>query len=322
MKFRDYYEILGVDKTSTQDQIKKAYRKLAKKYHPDANPGDKKAEEKFKEANEANEVLSDPEKRKKYDQFGQNYNFSNGTDFDPSQYGFGGNNGNVRYEYRTNGNNGGDFSDFFDMFFGGSRGGGGFDINDMMGRGQRTSGFGRSYAMNGEDSEAEIEITPEEGFSGTEKRVSLRNSGQDKTISFKIPPGILPNGKIKLSGQGGPGVNGGKNGDLYLVVKFKTGRFQLDGINLILNIDLAPWQAALGHEAGVQTIDGKIIVKIPPGIQTDGKIRVSGKGYKGRNGERGDLYIKIRIINPPKLSIEERELYEKLQEISTFNPTL
>ena len=316
MKYKDYYQILGVDKNAAQDEIKKAYRRLAKKYHPDAHPGDKKAEEKFKEINEAHEVLGDEEKRKKYDKFGQNFNFYNGYEFDPAQYGFG---NNIRYEYWTGGAN--DFSDFFNMFFGGR----GFDFDGIFSR-MRTGAsmgeedaFSKQFSPRGQDIEAEIEITAEEGFKGAEKRVAIGGNGIQKTISFKVPPGIKPGEKIKLAGQGNRGINGGKNGDLYLKVNFKPGRFELNGSDLEAFIDLAPWEAALGAEIPFNTIDGRIIVKIPAGVQTGSKIRVAGKGY--RDGKRrGDLYIKVRIVNPPALSIQERDLYEKLRSVSSFKP--
>ena len=308
MQYKDYYEILGVDKKASQDEIKKAYRKLAKKYHPDAHPGDKKAEDKFKEANEAYEVLGDEEKRKKYDQFGQNGNFSNGYNFDPSQYGFG---NNVRYEYRTTGSN--DFSDFFNMFFGSDA----FDTGSIFGRSGKGFRHQQNFTYDGEDSEAVIEITPEEGFSGTEKKISLRTENGDRTISFKIPEGIRQDDKIKLSGQGNMGVNGGKNGDLFLKIRFKPGSsFELEGMDLISTLELFPWDAALGGEIPFSTIDGKIVVKIPPGIQSGSRIRVTGKGYRDRNGLRGDLYLKIKIVNPSSLSKEQKELYEKLRLVS------
>ena len=308
MQFKDYYEILGVDKKAGQDEIKKAYRKLAKKYHPDAHPGDKKLEDKFKEANEAYQVLGDEEKRKKYDQFGTDQQFSNGSNFDPSQYGFG---NNARYEYRSGGNN--DFSDFFNMFFGG----GAYDTNDLFGRANGRSGrFSQNYSINGEDSEAGIEITPAEGFSGIEKKISLRTETGDRTITFKIPPGIKQGERIKLTGQGSPGINGGKSGDLYLKVSFKTGTgFDIDGMNLLATLELNPWEAALGAEVQFTTIDGKIAVNVPAGIQTDNRIRVAGRGYKDRNNTRGDLYVRIKIVNPPVLSKEQKELYEKLRQI-------
>ena len=314
MQYRNYYEILGVDKNASQEDIKKAYRKLAKKYHPDANPGNKEYEEKFKAINEAYEVLGDEEKRRKYDSFGEGFNFHDGYDFDPSKYGFG---NNVRYEYRTSADN--DFSDFFNLFFGN----GAFDIGELFGRSARGARYtARQRPIEGEDSEAQIEITPEEGFFGVEKQLSISRNGKEKKISFKIPAGIKEGEKIKLSGQGNPGIHGGRSGDLYLTVKFKPqSRFEVEEDDLVAELDLTPWEAALGAEVPFDTIDGRIIVKTPPGVQTGGRIRVAGKGYKDRTGRRGDLFIKVRIVNPPALSKEERELYERLKQVSRYKPS-
>lgn len=313
MKFRDYYEVLGVEKKASQDEIKKAYRKLAKKYHPDTHPGDKTAEEKFKEANEAYEVLGDAGKREKYDQFGAQGQFHNGADFDPSAYGFG---NNVRYEYRQDGNS--DFSDFFNMFFGGSNPFGSFGEDSLFGnKAARGGRFTQSRQMKGEDSEAVLKITLSEGLSGAEKRIGLRTSAGEKTISLKIPAGIKPGEKIKLSGQGGSGFNGGRNGDLYLHIEFvRNVDFELNGLNIEGRIALFPWEAALGTEKAYQTLDGRISVKVPAGIQTDSRIRVAGRGYRDKNGTRGDLFLHVRIINPEKLSKEQLDLYEKLKKIS------
>lgn len=307
MQYKDYYSILGLDKNASQEDIKKAYRKLAKKYHPDTNPGNKQAEEKFKDVNEAYEVLSDPEKRKKYDNFGNEYNFQNGYDFDPSQFGFG---KNVKYEFRTGG--GMDHSDFFNMFFGG--GGFGFDsFFDHAGVNNRS----RRSSYHGEDIEAELEITPEEGFQGVEKRISIRGQGGTKSLSFKIPKGVRDGERVRLQGQGEAGFNGGQNGDLFLTLRIKPSeRFTLEGNDLTMTVNIMPWDAALGSETAVDTIDGRILVKIPAGIQTDSKIRVSGKGYVDRTGRRGDLYLKIRIVNPSHLTNEMKELYEKLRQAS------
>jgi len=315
VKYKDYYEILGVDKKAPQDEIKKAYRKLAKKYHPDTHPGDKQGEEKFKEANEAYEVIGDQEKRKKYEQLGKAGEFRNGSNFDPSQYGFGNAGNNVRYEYRTTGEEGGadgGFSDFFNAFFGGSR----FGAEDIFGggRGQK-SAFSRRTRKKGEDIETSIEVTPEECFLGMEKLITIRTGTSDKTISFKIPPGIKNGEKIKLSGQGNSGMNGGQNGDLYLKVDFRPSpAFELDGMDLKATMDLFPWEAALGTEKNFDTIDGRIAVKVPPGIQTDSRIRAAQKGYKDKAGKRGDLYIRIRIMNPASLSKNQRDLYTKLSQ--------
>lgn len=318
MKYKDYYEILGVDKNATQDEIKKAYRKLAKKYHPDANKGDKAAEEKFKEISEAYEVLGNEEKRTKYDQFGRGFNFRGGDSFDPSQFGFG---KNVRYEYRTAGDRG--FSDFFNMFFGE----GGIDIDEILSglkAGRTGTGWNRGFAYDfpskGEDIEAEIDITPEEAIAGTEKKVTLKGPGHERTLSFKIPKGITPGGKVKLSGQGMEGKNGGPKGDLYIKVNFKQGRFRINENNLEGIIRLSPWEAALGTETDYDTVDGRISVKIPAGIQSGDKIRVARRGYINDKGKRGDLLLEVRIVNPKPLSAREKELYRELERISEFKP--
>lgn len=313
MKYRDYYEILGVDKKASQDEIKKAYRKLAKKYHPDAHPGDKAAEEKFKEANEAYEVLGNEEKRKKYDQFGSEGQFRNGADFDPSQYGFG---NNARYEFRQG--NAGDFSDFFNMFFGGGNPFDPFDNSEVFGRRQgRRGSVTHNRQMPGQDNEALLEITPAEGFAGAEKRISLRTPTGERTISLRIPAGIRPGEKIKLAGQGGPGINGGRNGDLYLNVEFSgDSGFEINGPDLESTVALYPWEAALGSEISFNTLDGRISVKIPSGIQSGNKIRVAGRGYRDRSGARGDLYLKVKLVNPERLNGAQLELYEKLSRIS------
>ena len=314
MKYKDYYQILGVDKNTSQDDIKKAYRKLAKKYHPDTNPNNKQAEEKFKDINEAYEVLGDEEKRKKYDTMGEEFHFQNGYDFDPSEFGFG---KNVRYQYSNGGNT--DFSDFFNLLFGG----GGFGTNSMFGNARAGGRREYTFRMDGEDLEYEIEITPEEGFSGAERRIMLRGvDGKEKSIAFKIPPGIKEGEKIRLAGQGSPGSSGGRNGDLYLTVKIKSSsRFRIEGSNLKINLYLAPWEAALGTEVTIETVDGsKIMVKVPQGIQTDSKIRIARKGYTDRNGARGDMLAVVKIVNPKHLSHGERQLYEKLKEISAFHP--
>ena len=304
MKYKDYYSILGVDKKASPDEIKKAYRKLAKQHHPDKNKGDKKAEEKFKDVGEAYEVLGDEKKRAQYDQIGSNPTFQNGREFDPSQYGFGGN--GVRYEYNTSG----DHSDFFNMFFGG---GGGFDINDLFGGGSTRA----QQVISGEDIDAEITITPEDGAAGVTQRIALQTHTGKRNITFKVPKGVRNGEKIRLKGQGGPGHGGGKNGDLYLTVRFKSsGRFAIEGTDLVTTVDLMPWDAALGTKIHVRTLSGRINVTIPAGVQTDNKIRIAGKGYPARDGKHGDLYIKVRIVNPKTLSEEMRALYEQLRKVA------
>jgi curved DNA-binding protein len=326
MEYKDYYAILGVEKTAAQEDIRKAYRKLAKQYHPDMNKGDNKAEAKFKDVGEAYEVLGDAEKRKKYDMFGNQTNFSGGSNFDPSQYGW--NDGNVHYQYAGSG----DHSDFFNAFFSGSginfddlfgaaaRSGGrqtrvyeGDDMSEMFG-GARTSARAQR-TRDGRHVEAEIEITPEEGAAGVEKRISLQTDTGTRTIDFKVPRGVKDGETIRLKGQGYAGAGGGASGDLRMTVKLvPSARFTPEGNDLVTAADVYPWDAALGGKHTVDTLDGRIAVKIPAGIQPGSRIRVAGKGYPVRSGKRGDLFIKVRIVNPAHLTGEQKKLYEKLKD--------
>ncbi len=308
MKYRDYYEILGVGKNASQEEIKKAFRKLAKRYHPDTNPNNKVSEEKFKEVSEAYEVLGTEEKRKKYDDLANEVKYKNGTDFDPSKAGH----GYTRYEQQPASDN--DFSDFFNAFFGGNP----TNMDELFRRSSSGSRRARSYSQDGADSEAEISITIKEAFFGEEKKVTISNGASNRTISFKIPAGIMPGEKIKLSGQGEPGINGGKNGNILMIVRFiEEDKFRINGLDLETTLDLLPWDAGLGSEMTLDTIDGRIMVKIPAGIQTDSKIRVAGKGYKDTHGRRGDFFIKVRMVNPKKLSEELKADYLRIKNRKT-----
>ena len=296
MEYKDYYKILGVDKNATNDEIKKTYRKLAKKYHPDLNPNDEKAQEKFKDLNEAYEVLGDENKRKKYDTFGSGYKFTNGQDFDPSQYGFEGF-GNGRYTYSTGGTGGG-FSDFFNMFFGGQD----FNTSDLFGRGQPAP---QTY-------ESEINISLEEGYKGTTKTVSFRIGNETKSLSVKVPKGILPGKKIKIKGE-----KAGIRGDIYLKVNFiPNGKHRLEGLDIYKSINLCPWEAALGTKTVIETLSGKVKVTIPSNMEGGKKIRIPRKGYKDMKGNIGDLYMEVNIVNPPNLTEEQKKLYEQLRDIT------
>lgn len=289
MKNKDYYKILGVEKNASQDDIKKSYRKLAKKFHPDTNPGNKAAEQKFKDINEAYETIGDSKKRKEYDDYGNSEYFG-------SQGGFGRSRGGGSRSTYSNMFD----SDFFDSIF--SNGG-----NDFFG----------SRPKKGEDIETNIEITLEEAYKGIEKRVTIRNRNGDKNISFRVPSGIKDEEKIRLQGQGEIGNRGGQNGDLILNVKIKKeDNLELDGIDIIKTIDIMSWDAVLGCEVKVSTFDGTILVRIPEGIQTGSKIRVPGKGFINKNGRKGDMYIKIRIIISNKITNEMKELYNKLREMA------
>lgn len=304
LKYRDYYEILGVKKSATQDEIKKAFRKLAKKHHPDANPNNKKSEEMFKEFSEAYEVLGNAEKRKKYDEMANETRYSNGYDFDPAQTRY----GKARTSQRTASEN--DFSDFFNAFFGGNSAG----MGDIFGRGTPGGRQARTFAQDGGDSDAEIDIPLKDAFHGHEKKVVLRSGSSEKTISFKIPAGIRAGEKIKLAGQGEAGIGGGRNGDLIIKINLmEDKKFKMEGLDLETTLELLPWDAGLGCEVTVDTIDGKILVTTPAGIQTDGKIRVSGKGYRDMDGKRGDFYLRVKIVNPKVLSEEIREEYLKMK---------
>lgn len=308
MEYKDYYKILGVEKSATKDEIKKKFRSLAKKYHPDLNPGDKEAEKRFKEINEAYEVLSDDDKRQKYDTFGSSYNFSGGQNFDPSSYGFSG--------FRTSGGGNADFSDFFNLIFGGNFGGasgssrvsyGGFeDLFGSMGRGSRQSSRRKAPSY-----ESEITVTLEEAYMGTSKRFHMNVDGMDRAITVKIPRGITENKKIKVRGS-----KWGIDGDILFSVHIKPGKNRvLEKNNIVETVDLTPWEAYLGTEKEVQTIDGtKIKVKIPAKISLDKRIKVKGKGFKDIKNHTGDLYLKVRLVNPQVLTEEQEEYFKKWKE--------
>lgn len=308
MEYKDYYKILEIDKNASESDIKKAYRKLAKKYHPDLNPNDPKAQEKFKEVNEAYEVLGDADKKQKYDTFGSSYDFAGGQHFDPSQFGFGGG----HYTYTTG--NAGDFSDFFNMFFGGA-GGSGFNINDLFrGKGSRKSS--RGFKTPRQSYESELNITLEEGYNGSTKEVYVNFGGENKKLSIKIPKGIFPGKKLKVNGE-----KWGINGDVLFNIKLiEDGRNRLDGLDIISKIDLLPWEAVLGTKLVISTLAGKIKIDIPKGIISGNKLRIPRKGYRDMKGNVGDLYLEINIVNPPRLSEEEIKLYEELSKLSNYNP--
>ena len=297
MEYKDYYKILGVDKNTSQNDIKKAYRKLAKKYHPDLNPNDDKAQEKFKELNEAYEVLGDAEKKKKYDLFGNRADYSNGQNFDPSQYDFGGAGGS--YTYTSGGGDG--FSDFFNMFFGG----GGSSRSSRTSRSPFQQAQRQSY-------ESELNITLEEGYNGTTKDITLNFMGENKNLSIKVPKGILPGKKLKVKGE-----KWGIDGDILFLINFVgDSKNTLDGLDIISKLDILPWDAALGSKQVIETLSGKIRVNIPKGIVGGKRIRIPNKGYVDMKGKKGDLYIEINIVNPPKLDDKMLKLYEELSKIT------
>jgi curved DNA-binding protein len=312
VQFRDYYETLGVSKTATEDEIKSAFRKLARKYHPDVAKDKKAAEEKFKQINEAYEVLSDAEKRQKYDQLGANWNQPGGfqppPDWGGSQpgggsYQWGGDGGGVQFEFGGTG-----FSDFFEAFFGGGRGRSAF------------GGFGgrEATAERGADVEADILVTLEEALHGSKRTVSLRRPGSNKveTYQVKIPRGVHEGQRIRLAGQGEAGARGGKSGDLFLRVRLaKHPDFTVEGSDLIHEVKVAPWQAVLGTELKVPTLEATVRLKVPAGTQGGQRFRLRERGLPGASGNRGDLYVVAQIQIPKKLSEREREIWGQLAKL-------
>lgn len=306
MEYKDYYKILGVERGASEADIKKAFRKLAHKYHPDVSK-EKDAEAKFKDVNEAYQTLSDPEKRAAYDQLGQR---RDGSNFEPPP-GWGGFGG-----AGASGFGGFDFGDS------------GFDFSDLF------SHMGSSRARQpeaGEDLNAEVQITPEQAFNGTAVSLSLREpeTGVDgrvrhvtKTLEVKVPAGTISGQRMRLAGKGAPGYNGGPNGNLYITINISEGgSFRVDGRDVYLTVPLAPYEAVLGTEAVIPTLSGgKISVKVPAGAKAGQKIRIAGKGFPNKKGAAGDMYLVISIVVPPTPTEEEKELYKKLSEVSTFNP--
>lgn len=333
MEFKDYYQTLGVDKDASQDDIQKAYRKLARKHHPDVNK-DPDSETKFKEIGEAYAVLKDPEKRKKYDRFGMAWdkaqtqgdgappNWEN-IDFD---FDLGG--GRTRVDFGGRGGMGGmggeGFSSFFDMLFGGGGFGGGAPGGPGGGfQGQRTTRGARAQAARGADTEAPISLSLEDAAQGGQRELVLTDpsTGRRKTVSVNIPAGLKPGQRIRLAGQGREGY-GGERGDLYLKIDVTpSADFRLEGVDVHTELPVTPWEAVLGGKARLKTLDGDVTVKIPPGSSSGQKIRLRSKGYPktaGNGKERGDLYATLRIVVPKQASAEEKELYEKLADVSSF----
>jgi len=295
--FKDYYVVLGVSKTATPEEIKRAYRKLARKYHPDLNPGDKGAEAKFKDLNEANEVLSDSEKRQKYDRFGQHWNNPSYTDA-PSGTNVG----------TTDSDQYGDFDSF---------------INDLLGRRKTSSGGfddfhgGFRSQAPAPDTEAAIALTFSEAFHGVQKRLQL----DEETINVRIPPGAKPGSRIRLKGKGRPSPFSQQRGDLYLTIEVLPHPFyRFEGDNLVCDVPIRPDEAILGAEISVPTLDGSVTMKIPKGVRSGQSLRLRGKGWTSPKGGRGDLFAKLQIVTPKDLSAIEQEYYEKIQANTTFNP--
>ncbi|MCE3222726.1 MAG: cbpA [Nitrospira sp.] len=324
---RGYYDILGIARNASADDIKKAFRRRAREFHPDLHTGAKKTEmeKKFKELNEAHEVLSDPDKRKKYDQYGQNWEQAEAYEKARQQAGpRGGHAG-------AGGGFSGDFGDIFDTFFGG------------RGRGGGSPGF----AVDGEDLETDVELTIREVLNGVSRRIDLTEripckacggsaivrgrpcvvcggSGtqtEKRTIEVRIPAGVQNDTRVRLAGKGQPGINGGKPGDLYLRVHIQpNGIFRQKGFDVQVTLPVWPWEAALGAEVMAPTLAEPVKVKIPPGSKADSKLRLKGKGLPTASGDQGDLFLKLKIVMPTALSDEERALYEQLGRVRHSDP--
>jgi len=288
---RDYYEILGLKKGATPDEIKKAFRKLAVKYHPDKNAGDKKAEDRFKEINEAYAVLSDPEKKSQYDQFGS-AGFQQRYTQEDIFRNF--NAGDVFREFNLGGSD-----DVFSRIFG---------------MGGSRQGRGRAMSRKGQDFEMELAVSFLEAFSGGEKRVAFSREGRSEELSVKIPAGIDSGARLRLTGKGGTGIGGGANGDLYLnIVVRADNRYSRDGADIFFPQQISFSHACLGGPLDIETLDGTKRIKVPAGIQPDTKIRLKGLGFQqSGKGVRGDFYVVIQVKVPQTLSVEQKELIEKL----------
>jgi len=328
VEFRDYYEVLGVARDASDEEIRKAFRKLARKYHPDVAEDKAVGEVRFKELNEAYDVLSDPEKRRKYDALGANW--EHGAEFNPAGGdGFGGfqsGPGGGAYEYHFDGSTG--FSDFFESLFGNRAAGdpfgafGGF----QQGRGGGMPRQGPPRKRRGSDVETDILVTLDEVLNGAERQLRLQRPTaggefETQTIRVKIPKGVHEGQMIRCGGLGEPGINGGATGDLLLRVRLERHpEFRVDGADLYHDLDLAPWEAVLGDSVSVQTLQGLINLKIPPGTQSGTEMRLRGKGLPNGKGGVGDLYIVLKIVTPASIGTEERALWEKLKSSSEFSP--
>ncbi len=308
MQYKDYYTIMGLKRDAKPEEVKQAYRKLARKYHPDVSK-EKDAEEHFKELNEAYEVLKDPEKRKQYDQLGENWRAKQA--FKSAQNG----QDNAGFYTSDFAGQAGDFSDFFEHVFGG---GGRFR------RGAQTKGF----SQRGEDVHSKILITLEEAYAGTARTIQLtvpQGAAHGKAqmikreLKVKIPAGVSQGQQIRLSGQGSPGAGKGEAGDLYLEIDLQTHPlFHVDKADIYLTLPITPWEAALGASVPVPTLGGKVDLKIPAGAQSSQKLRLKGRGLPAKNP--GDQYVILQIVLPPVNTAEQREFYQQMAKQMPFNP--
>jgi len=306
VKYQDYYQILGVSRDAEKSDIKKAYRKLARKYHPDVNKA-ANAEDKFKEVNEAYEVLKDTDKRQAYDRFGADW--KHGQQFDGAGFGGGVKGG----AYSSEGFSGGDFSDFFESIFGGGFQQGGAS---PFQQGQR------QQQRRGADAQLKLDISLEEAFHGGAKTIqfaSTQGSTEMKKLKINIPSGVKTGQKIRLARQGQASPYGGDPGDLFLEMNILPHRlFKLDDRDVILRLPLTPWEAAAGTNLKVPTLSGSVELKIKPGMQSGQKMRLKGKGMPGPSP--GDQYVEIMIQTPPADNQAAKQFYQDMQDQFDFNP--
>ncbi len=297
MNKKDYYEILGVSRDATTDEIKKAYRKLARKYHPDLHPGDAEMEAKFKEINEAYHVLHDPKKREDYDLTGR-----------------------IPFEPGMGGGGPGGFN-FEDLGFGfgrGVRGPGGFEdiFGEVFGMGGARRG-----PMRGTDIEYVLTLEFDQAVRGTEVRITVKRSSGTETIKVKIPPGVNTGSKVRVAGKGNDGVQGGPRGDLYIVTMVSPHRyFHREGNDIYVDVPVTIKEAVLGATVRVPTIDGHATIKVPPGTQSGQRLRIKGEGVGRKGGARGDQYVVMKIAVPKSVDDRSRELIEEFSSINDYDP--
>ncbi len=303
MEFKDYYNVLGVGRDASQEDIKAAYRKLARKWHPDVNAGDSAAEKRFKEINEAHEVLGDPETRRKYDTLGADWRrieqaqAAGGNPFAGDPFGFGGFQGGFRTAHSDTG-----FSDFFEQFFGGARP-----------AGRRT---------RGRDLEHTLELSLEHAYHGTTRRLSINRGGRQRSVDVRIPAGVTDGASVRVPGEGEPGADGTPAGNLLLRIRIaRHPRFTPRGRDLHLTVAVPVTTAVLGGEVDVATLDGATVrLKVPAGTQSGQTLRLRGRGLPGRRGKAGDLLAAVQIAVPRHLSPEAREHYEALAALAEKSP--
>jgi len=319
VKFQDYYVTLAVARTASADEIKQAFRKLARIHHPDVAKNKVAGEAKFKEINEAYEVLGDPEKRKRYDELGADWQDDgrNQAAAGASRRQTNPSAGEPDFEFGGTG-----FSDFFESFFSDRRGG----FASARGFAAGEGGPGDGYARPGRDIEADLLVTLEESLRGSQRKVTLRRPAQageperTNTYQVRIPPGMREGQRIRLAGQGGLG-QGAPAGDLYLRVRFaRHPDLSVQGDDIYCSLELAPWEAVLGTKAKIQTLRGVTTLRVAPGTAAGTHLRIRGQGLPREDGTCGDLFAVVQLQAPPTVTAEERLLWEKLAEVSTFNP--